>query len=108
AYTADDDGTPLLSWRVHILPFLGEQSLYDQFHLDEPWDSPHNTRLIARMPEVYRCPGADRDEGGTTTYLVPRGEGTIFPGARGVPPEEITDGTSNTLLVVDADPARAV
>jgi hypothetical protein len=36
------DGKPLLSWRVHILPYLEEQALYSQFRLDEPWDSEHN------------------------------------------------------------------
>ena len=42
--------TELLSWRVAILPHLGYQSLYDRFHLDEPWDSPHNRSLLAEMP----------------------------------------------------------
>src|SRR5262245_44859298 len=48
------DGTPLLSWRVAILPFIDQQKLYDQFHLDEPWDSPHNLALLPRMPVTYR------------------------------------------------------
>ena len=56
AYTTSKDGKPLLSWRVLILPYLEQEALYKQFHLDEPWDSPHNRTLIARMPTVYRCP----------------------------------------------------
>src|SRR5262249_46508298 len=36
------NGKPLLSWRVELLPFLDQQELYRQFHLDEPWDSEHN------------------------------------------------------------------
>ena len=56
AAITDKSGTPLLSWRVAILPQLGYQSLYDAFHLDEPWDSPHNLALAAQMPEVFRCP----------------------------------------------------
>src|SRR5262249_26236289 len=47
------DGKALLSWRVHILPYLGEEKLYREFHLDEPWDSDHNKALIARMPPIY-------------------------------------------------------
>jgi hypothetical protein len=35
----DRDGKPLLSWRVALLPQLGYQSLYERFHLDEPWDT---------------------------------------------------------------------
>jgi hypothetical protein len=35
-YMMDKSGKPGLSWRVAILPFIGEDSLYKQFHLDEP------------------------------------------------------------------------
>jgi Protein of unknown function (DUF1559) len=58
AAIADSQGKSLLSWRVAILPYLGanEQNLYKQFHLDEPWDSPANKRLLIRMPNVYRSP----------------------------------------------------
>src|SRR5262249_19251820 len=56
AYSTSPDGKPLLSWRVHILPFLGQKALYDEFHKDEPWDSEHNKTLISRMPAVYTCP----------------------------------------------------
>jgi prepilin-type processing-associated H-X9-DG protein len=110
AYTAREDGTPLLSWRVHILPFLDQKDLYDEFHLDEPWDGPHNKALIPRMPKLYACPGGDRTlaRDGKTTYLTPRGPATIFPGAAGIKIQEITDGTSNTILVVDAAAAAAV
>src|SRR6185295_11708421 len=43
--STDASGQPLLSWRVRILPYLDEQTLYAQFHLDEPWNSPHNSTL---------------------------------------------------------------
>jgi hypothetical protein len=108
AFSTDAEGRPLLSWRVHLLPFMEAKSLYDEFHLHEPWDSPHNAALIPRMPEVFRCPSAGPVEEGMTTYLTPRGEGTIFPGSQGVTLKEITDGTSNTILVVDAEDELAV
>ncbi len=67
AYIADKaTGKPLLSWRVAILPFLEQDALYKQFHLDEPWDSAHNKTLIARMPPVYRSPGRRRQAGNDT------------------------------------------
>ncbi len=56
AYSVGKDGAPLLSWRVLILPFLDQNDLFREFHLDEPWDSPHNRTLIAKMPVTYRCP----------------------------------------------------
>ena len=51
-------GKPLLSWRVAILPQLGYQNLYEQFKLDEPWDSEHNKKLLEKMPKVYAPVGA--------------------------------------------------
>ena len=97
----DDDGKPLLSWRVAILPYLEQQDLYDQFHLDEPWDSEHNIKLLERMPEIFRNP-SNPPASGITTYLVPMGDG-VGLGLDGLKLQEITDGTSNTLAVLDVD-----
>jgi prepilin-type processing-associated H-X9-DG protein len=110
AFVADKDGKPLLSWRVMILPFLDQKELFDQFHLDEPWDGPHNKPLIAKMPKVFACPNGNKALAaeGKTTYLTPRGPGTIFPGAVGVKIQDVTDGTSNTLMVVEAADSSAV
>jgi prepilin-type processing-associated H-X9-DG protein len=102
AAITDADGKPLLSWRVAILPVLGEESLFKEFKLDEPWDSPHNQALIARMPAVYLCPSSVLGTQNTTNYQVIVGPGTIFEDAKGTSLREITDGTSNTLLVVEA------
>ncbi|SIO66916.1 Protein of unknown function [Singulisphaera sp. GP187] len=110
AYSAGKDGTPLLSWRVHILPYLDQQSLYKQFKLDEPWDSATNKALISRMPPMLACPTGSRKLAGEgkTTYLTPRGANTIFPGATGIKIQEITDGTSNTIFVIEANDDSAV
>jgi hypothetical protein len=56
AYTVDPQGRPLLSWRVLLLPYLEEHSLYEEFHFDEPWDSLHNRPLAARMPRIFHSP----------------------------------------------------
>ncbi|MEZ6116582.1 MAG: DUF1559 domain-containing protein [Pirellulaceae bacterium] len=101
----DEDNKPLLSWRVHILPYLEENELYNEFHLDEPWDSDHNIKLIDRMPEVYRNPNLDDPT--MTNFLVPVGEGTIFDGTEGRRIREITDGTSKTILIVEANAEQA-
>jgi Protein of unknown function (DUF1559) len=97
------DGTLLLSWRVAMLPFLGEQALYDEFHLDEPWDSPHNKRLLNRMPAVFALPGS-RSAPGMTFYRSFSGPGALFdPADKGAPTfASATDGLSNTVAIVEA------
>jgi hypothetical protein len=106
----DKQGKPLLSWRVHLLPFVGEQKLYKEFHLDEPWDSPHNRALIARMPPVYQGPNWQLNRDGKTIYLAPVGKDVAFSGrAEGARmPADFPDGTSNTIMLVEADNAHAV
>jgi hypothetical protein len=106
----DKQGKPLLSWRVHVLPFLGEEKLYKEFHLDESWDSPHNKKLLARMPDVYQGPNHRLNEEGKTIYLFPVGKDAAFTGGpeRRLFPKDFPDGTSNTIFIVEADDAHAV
>ena len=87
-----------LSWRVHLLPFLGELQLYQQFHLDEPWDSDHNKTLIEKMPALFQSPGVTEE--GQTSMHVFTGKNTPFDGEKGTTLANFTDGTSNTILAV--------
>ena len=98
----------LLSWRVYVLPYLGEEKLYKQFRLDEPWDSEQNKKLIEKMPAVFAGGHPELGPQGKTTFLAPAGDGTIFSGKRGVAIREISDGTSNTILLVSVPPESAV
>jgi hypothetical protein len=100
-----------LSWRVHILPYLSDEGekLYQQFHLDEPWDSGHNRALIAQMPKRYESPCVDGIPEGKTCYLAVTGPGTAFEdGSVGPTYKDFVDGTSKTIIVVEADPDQAV
>jgi RNA polymerase sigma factor (sigma-70 family) len=93
----------LLSWRVAILPFIGEDNLYKQFKLDQPWDSEHNKKLLAQMPAAYAPPGARDRDGDKTYYQAIVGAGAAWePRTQLRWPVSITDGTSNTILVVEA------
>jgi hypothetical protein len=104
----DRTGKPLLSWRVHLLPYLGEEALYREFKLNEPWDSPHNKKLIARMPAVYRLATSKGAIPTHTTFLAPLGEATMFPQAGGLRAADVLDGTSTTILLVDVLTSKAV
>lgn len=109
AASRDKNGKPLLSWRVHLLPYLEQKALYDRFKLDEPWDSPHNKPLSLIVPSVYVSPGWETlAKDGKTRYLAPVGPKSVFESPEGTPIQKITDGTSNTLLVMESAPERAV
>jgi prepilin-type processing-associated H-X9-DG protein len=104
-------GQPGLSWRVALLPYLGQDKLYRRFRLDEAWDSPNNQPLLAEMPPVFLMPDQTNDGTGQTFYQVFVGPGTLFDEPKPVPrpgPDgvrlglrfvEVTDGTANTLMV---------
>ncbi len=107
AASYDASGKPLLSWRVHILPFLDQKALYDQFRLDEPWDSEHNKQFIPLIVKTFQNPEA-HVKLGLTTYLVPIGKGTVFGSKESLRMQDIEDGTSCTLLIVSVTPDRSV
>jgi len=107
------NGEPLLSWRVHILPYVDQLELYNQFRLDEPWNSPHNQPLLNRMPSIYDSAWAGllRDSSvqpGYTTFLAPVGDDTIFGQSKPVAWGDIKDGSSNTVWLVEVKPEYAV
>lgn len=127
----DINGQPLLSWRVYLLPYIEHQQLFRQFHLDEPWDSEHNLQLVEQMPDVYRDPHFDLP--GRTMYLQPIGKGALFGKGEDdngrelleirahtnrdgtaygwtkmLTYEDISDPAESTILMIEADPDRAV
>jgi Protein of unknown function (DUF1559) len=94
----DPAGRPLLSWRVAVLPILGQQELYDRFRLDEPWDSAHNHALLAEMPWFYAAPHRPDAVPPTTVYQVFVGPGTPFDPA--APPLRL-EGTDFPVPVLE-------
>jgi hypothetical protein len=106
AYIADASGKPMHSWRVLILPFIDQAPLHSQYDFDEPWDGPNNSRLLSQMPSVYACPSHSSTGLNTNTaYAAVFGERCIFRGTEPVGYREIIDGTSNTLMIVEASRA---
>lgn len=101
------DGRPLFSWRVLLLPYIEQEDLYKQFHLDEPWDSPHNLSLLERMPKIYGPPPRkmSRMPSYHTICHVFIGKGAAFEDKKELKiPHDFPDGTSNTILIIEAGP----
>jgi hypothetical protein len=104
AIYSKDGKTPLLSWRVAVLPFIEQDNLYKQFKFDEPWDSENNKKLIPLMPKTYVDPLAAKGEPGKTTYQIFVGGGAAWERGPKQPsfPKSFADGTSNTILIAEA------
>jgi hypothetical protein len=90
---------PGLSWRVAILPFVEQDKLSKQFHLDEPWDSEHNKTLSDKMPKLFASPTGVEAKAGHTFYRMFDGPDTMYQMKTIA---DVSDGTSNTLLIVEA------
>jgi uncharacterized protein DUF1559 len=101
AYIADENGRPMHSWRVLILPFLEEQALYDQYDFSEPWDGPNNRSLAAQAPACYSCPDALPNKPLEAHYLAIVGPRTAWPGDKSSMFKDFKDGTDNVLVVVE-------
>jgi hypothetical protein len=101
AAVAGPDGKTLHSWRVELLPYLGEQKLFEEYKLDEPWDSEHNKPLIEKIPNIFST--SIWTQKGKADYFVVTGKGTLFdsesPGRR----ESISDAPGETILVLQSD-----
>ncbi|MEX0675451.1 MAG: DUF1559 domain-containing protein [Pirellulales bacterium] len=103
AYLADANGRPMHSWRVLVLPFFSDPeatALYRQYHFDEPWDGPNNRKLAAQTPSIFVCPSGSNSEG-HTHYVAVVGNETVWPGSEAGRIRKISDGTANTIAVVE-------
>ena len=97
-------GNAKCSWRVAILPYLGDieaSETYGQYHFDEPWDSDHNRTLIAKMPAAFRDPHDD-PKSTNSSYFMITGDGTVGDNAEGTKFRDIKDGLSQTIILVEA------
>jgi hypothetical protein len=100
----DKNGKPLLSWRVAILPYIEQSALYNQFKLDEPWDSENNKKASQAMVKVFMSPDAvqpAKPQWGMTNYLAVSGPGAAFEPGKKLTFVDFTDGTSNTIMVIE-------
>lgn len=95
------DGKTPHSWRVALLPFVEGNQLYEQYKFDEPWDSENNKKVLEKTPPVFRHPAADANST-DASYFVLTGDTTIFSGTQGAELNDIRDGTSNTIAIVEA------
>jgi prepilin-type processing-associated H-X9-DG protein len=100
AFVADADGKPMHSWRALLLPFFEEEGLKGLYDFNQPWNGPNNRRVAERQMEVYRCHLSNAPNG-ETSYVAIVGPETGWPGAEARNARQFTDGTSNTIAIVE-------
>jgi prepilin-type processing-associated H-X9-DG protein len=103
AFIADENGHPIHSWRVLLLPFMGEDVLYKEYCFDEPWNGPHNSALHERLqnPHMFSCYSDREMKEHQTNYVAVVGPKTAMPGARSRKLEELVNGPGQTILIVE-------
>jgi type II secretory pathway pseudopilin PulG len=101
----DKNGKAILSWRVAILPYIEQANIYQSLKLDEPWDSPANSKFTKMKIKTFISPNSaeveDKNGFGLTNYLAIKGKGAAFESGKKLRFVDITDGTSNTIMVLD-------
>jgi len=102
AYVADANGKPLYSWRVLILPYLGQDGLYNQFDKTQAWDAPENEAVLNMIPQAYRCPHNPNVASTATAYVGVFGPNSMFQGTEGMPIRNVANGLSNVAMVVES------
>lgn len=114
AYTTDSTGRTLHSWRTLLLPHMDMHELYESIDLSKPWDDPANEQARKSSIEVYHCPSIDlrsmkpKESGRLTTYFAVVTQDSCLRPTELRNPQDITDGTSNTMVIFEASPERAV
>ncbi len=105
AYLADKNGKPQHSWRVLILPYLAERALYEEYNFDEPWNGPNNSKLLDRMPPMYRYPSPFRDTKERTgaCFVAVVGPETAWPGKTARKFADLRDAMYQTALLIEYD-----
>lgn len=101
AYIADNEGRRMHSWRVLLLPYVGDEDLYKRYDFGEPWNGPNNRRLANEMPLPYRCPASRNPDPTATSYVAVVGPETAWPGSRSVRRQDIKDRSSQTIMIVE-------
>jgi len=101
AYVTGPDGRPWHSWRVLILRYMDSAGLYAAYDFSEPWDGPNNRKLAGRMPSLYAFSGFAEEGNTTTNFLAVVGPETAWPAPATARREDVTDGSSKTIMLVE-------
>ncbi|QDU31269.1 hypothetical protein ETAA8_64220 [Anatilimnocola aggregata] len=101
AVVTDDQGNPLFSGRVLLLPYMEQQALFNQFDQSKAWDSPENAGVSNTAIKVFQDPSNPSNNAARSDYVFVTGPGTAFEGTKALRFSDVADGLSNTLGFVE-------
>jgi hypothetical protein len=108
AVVKDANGQPLYSGLVLLLPFIGQDGLYQQFDKSKAWDDPVNTNLSQQMVATFMNPGSTNARPGHCDYMLVGGPNAMLAETGKSTLMNVTDGTSNTIMAVEVGSAFAM
>lgn len=97
--TFDVHGAALHGWQVHLLPFIDQGALYKQVDLQLPWRSPQNAPAMKTRVEIFEHPLVEATATTDGFALSHYAGNSHILGMKPMAFKDITDGTSNTLLM---------
>lgn len=103
AYTVDENGQRLHSWRTLILPYMELEHLYQKIDLSKPWDHPVNKAASAKTPNCYKCPSHRELDAGMTSYCAIVAEDSVLQPKNSSSYRDIKDDPSSTAMVFESD-----
>lgn len=101
AVVSDANGQPLYSGRVLLLPFMERQAIYDAFDKSKAWNSPENKAISEELISTFHDPNSPSNVPGATDYVFVTGQGTMFEKGKTLKFADVTDGLSNTMMMVE-------
>ena len=106
AYAVDKDGHPINSWRLPLSGYLEAGPPRPRSFYEEPWDSPVGLRHTMTSIPCYHCPSDSSAAKNETNYVLIVGPGMFAEGPTPTQLDDIKDGASNTIMLVETVGAK--
>jgi hypothetical protein len=84
-----------------LLPYIEQYDLYQEYDFAQPWDGPNNRKLAGRMPRMYAFHGSHLPGNTTANYLAVVGDETVWHGSKVVTSADVSDGSGNTIVLIE-------
>lgn len=100
------DGTPAISWRVKLLPWLEQKQLYETYDPKIAWDSNKNRSVAQTQVATYTCPSEPKyvspDGGRYTSFAMLENSDTAVNNPQRLPESRKSDDPQYRILLIES------